>query len=211
MDEEYMIKLSKQLRIHSIEKRMPEFRQNRDLLDSIKTFLEWETAERQERRLSRFVKFNGVVAAEPMANYDWKWPRKIDRGQIEDLFSLTFLEEKANIVLIGSAGLGKTMIAKNLVDHASRKGKSALFVESSRLMADLVSETTRRGLENALNKYTKPQLLAIDELGYLSYDARFADLLFQLIHRRTKISSTIEHEHGFFRHSSAFLARSLSA
>ena len=146
---------------------------------------------RQQRSLARYVKSNGIVDMEPMANFDWDWPKKIDRDQIEELFNLDFLGERANVVLVGSAGIGKTMIAKNLVDHASRRGQAALFVESSRLMADLVSETTRRGLEQALARYTKPKLLAIDELGYLSYDARFADLLFQLIHRRTKQASTI--------------------
>lgn len=191
MTEPELLKLAATLRIHGLAAHWDSLRKDPAAIAFAKTFLEWENEERQQRSLARYVKSNGIVDMEPMANFDWDWPKKIDRGQIEELFTLDFLAERANVVMVGSAGIGKTMIAKNLVDHASRRGQAALFVESSRLMADLVSETTRRGLEQALVRYTKPKLLAIDELGYLSYDARFADLLFQLIHRRTKQASTI--------------------
>jgi DNA replication protein DnaC len=191
--------LAKELRIHSVSTNWKAIQQTVGWDELMLTFLRWEKSEREKRRLDRLVKMNGLLSIEPMANFDWNWPQKIDREKIQDLFTLEFIEEKANIVLIGSTGLGKTMIAQNLVDHASRKGHTSLFIESSALMGDLVPETSRRGLEAALTRYTRPKLLAIDELGYLSYDARFADLLFQLIQRRAKCSSTIVTTNRSFR------------
>ena len=191
MNESEILKMATALRIHGLAANWDVLRKDEALLAFAGTLLEWEKEERQQRSLARCLKSNGIIDLEPIVNFDWNWPKKIDRAQIEELFTLDFLAERVNVVLVGSAGIGKTMIAKNLINHASRKGHAALFVESSRLMDDLVSETTRRGLDAALARYTKPKLLAIDELGYLSYDARFADLLFQLIHRRTKIASTI--------------------
>lgn len=190
-NEEEILELAKMLRLHAIPTHWKEIVKNDVQKTFLRNLLQWENQERERRRLDACVRKNGVKSVSPMSGFDWTWPIKINRDQIEDLFNLSFLTDHVNVVLIGSAGLGKTMIAQNLVDLASRKGHSALFVESSHLMGELVAETTRRGLEAALAKYTKPKLLAIDELGYLAYDTRFADLLFQLIHRRTKNSSTI--------------------
>jgi DNA replication protein DnaC len=190
-NENDILELAKTLRLHAIQAHWNEIIKNDVQKDFLRNLLLWENQERERRRLDACVRKNGIKAVSPMSGFDWTWPTKINREQIEDLFNLSFLAEHVNVVMIGSAGLGKTMIAQNLVDLASRKGHSALFVESSHLMGELVAETTRRGLESALAKYTKPKLLAIDELGYLAYDTRFADLLFQLIHRRTKNSSTI--------------------
>jgi DNA replication protein DnaC len=190
-NENDILELAKTLRLHAIQAHWHEIAKSDEQKALIRNLLLWENQERERRRLDACVRKNGIKAVSPMSGFDWTWPTKINREQIEDLFNLSFLTEHVNVVMIGSAGLGKTMIAQNLVDLASRKGHSALFVESSHLMGELVAETTRRGLESALAKYTKPKLLAIDELGYLAYDTRFADLLFQLIHRRTKNSSTI--------------------
>jgi DNA replication protein DnaC len=191
IDTNQLLRRASALHIHSVAANWQTIIKNPEHEKLLQMLIEWEETERNRRKLELLVKRNGVIDLDPIANFDWSWPKKIDREQVEDLFSLSFIEEKVNVVLIGSAGLGKTMIAKNLVDLASRKGLPSLFIESSKLMGELVPETTRRGLEAALAKYTKPKLLAIDELGYLAYDTRFADLLFQLIQRRAKNSSTI--------------------
>jgi DNA replication protein DnaC len=180
-----------QLRIYSIAAQLEIIQKHPELLSHVEQILHWEEEERKKRKLALLVKKNGLKSISPMATFDWSWPKKINREQIEDFFSLTFMMENVNIILIGPNGVGKSMIAKNLVQTASQRGFSALFAESSKMLDELITQTKIIGLEKSLQKYVKPKLLAIDEIGYLAYDHRHADLLFQLITRRSKNSSTI--------------------
>ena len=100
------------------------------------------------------------------------------------MFSLSFIEEAANVVLIGSNGLGKTMLLKNLTYQAVMHGHSARFTLASDMLHDLAAQNTSTALATRLRRYTTPTVLAIDEVGYLSYDARYADLFFEVVTRR---------------------------
>ncbi len=133
----------------------------------------------QESRLRRA----RIGRFKPIADLDWNWPKKIDRGLIERALSLEFIREGRNLALIGPNGLGKTMIARNIAHHAIVAGYSVLSTTAAELIEDLRScspETLRRRLA----RYTRPHLLCIDEVGYLSYDAHAADLLYKVVDRR---------------------------
>jgi DNA replication protein DnaC len=186
-----LVQRANQLRSYCISMYWEEIKKTPKFMEYIEQILDWEEEEKKRRHLDLLVRKNGLKKFDFMADFEWKWPKKINRAQIEDFFSLRFMIEKSNIVLIGPNGVGKTMIAQNLIHTASQQGYSALFVESSRMLNDLIIQTTNAGLEKALQKYVKPKLLAIDEVGYLAYDSRHADLLFQLMQRRSKSSSTI--------------------
>lgn len=143
-----------------------------------------EHAERQRRSLKRRLDEARVGAFKPLADFDWTWPEKCDRPLVEELFSLGFLQEAANVVLIGPNGLGKTMLAKNLVHQAVLHGHTARFTLASDMLHDLAARDSSTALARRLRRYTRPTVLAIDEVGYLSYDARYADLLFEVVSRR---------------------------
>ena len=119
-----------------------------------------------------------------MADFDWNSPKKIDRAAVERVMSLGFLERAENVVLVAPQGVGKTMIAKNLAHGTVLAGQNALFVSASDLLLDLNKQDTARALERRLAHYARPHVLCIDEIGYLSYDNRAADLLFQIVSRR---------------------------
>jgi DNA replication protein DnaC len=119
----------------------------------------------------------------PIADFDWNWPKKIDRDLIQRALTLEFIREGRNLALIGTNGLGKTMIARNIAHQAVLAGFSVLCTTAPELIEDLRScspETLRRRLA----RYTRPHLLAIDEVGYLSYDSHAADLLYRVVDRR---------------------------
>jgi DNA replication protein DnaC len=97
---------------------------------------------------------------------------------------LEFLAAGRNLVLVAAQGLGKTMIAQNIAHHAVLAGHHVLFTTAAQLLLDLGSQDSARGLARRLNYYGQRGLLVLDELGYLSYDARAADLLFQVVSRR---------------------------
>jgi DNA replication protein DnaC len=127
----------------------------------------------------------------PWADYDWGWPEEVPREAIDKLFTLNFLHEPANVIFVGTAGLGKTMCAKNLAYQAILAGHSALFVEAADMLADLSDQDSPRAFKTRLGRYLKPKLLVLDELGYLSYSTKSADIIFQVVSRRYEKASTI--------------------
>lgn len=165
-----------------------------NLFSSAKTFMEWEDKARQEKKLNSALqktRLKKYGSFELLSKFDWDWPRKIDKDLILELCDLEFIKEFVNVVLLGPSGVGKTTIAKNLVHIAASRGYNAVFVESADLLDDLISEERQGYIRVKLDKYIKPDLLAIDEVGYLSYNSKHADILFQLIHKRASNKSTI--------------------
>jgi len=143
-----------------------------------------EERERQKRGLERRMRDAHVGAAKPMVDFDWSWPKKIDRQAIEELFSLSFIKSGHNAVLVGPNGIGKTMILKNVAQHALSRGHTVRFTTASDMLAELAAQDSSSILARRLRRFTTPQLLCIDEVGYLSYNARYADLLFEVVTRR---------------------------
>src|SRR5580698_10585550 len=97
-----------------------------------------EEKEREKRSLERRIKEAEIGQFKPMSQFDWSWPAEIDREQVEDLFSLSFIEEKANVVLVGTNGLGKTMIAQNLAHQALMTGYKTRLIKASKMLGDLL-------------------------------------------------------------------------
>src|SRR5258705_6688623 len=157
----------------------------------LETVLGYEEEERGRRSLENRLRRAKIGAFKPLADFDWNWPEKIDREQIEDLFRLEFLAEAANVVFVGSNGLGKTMFAQNLAHQAILRGHTARFVNGSALLNELAAQETGHALSRALRRYFEPQLLVIDEIGYLGSTAKHADLLFEVVNRRNQVKSTI--------------------
>jgi DNA replication protein DnaC len=150
-----------------------------------------EDAERGRRSLKRRLDSARLGTFKPVADFDWRWPTKCDRATIEELLGLGFIAETANVVLIGPNGLGKTMLLKNLVHQAILHGHSARFTLASDMLHDLAAQDSTIALARRLRRYTRSTLLAIDEVGYLSYDARYADLLFEVVTRRYELQRPI--------------------
>ena len=159
--------------------------------DWLQTLIAYEQAERQRRSLVRRLRVARLGRFKPLCDFDWQWPKKIDRLAIEELGSLEFLNEAANVVLIGPNGTGKTMIAQNLAHAVLLAGHRVRFTTASAMLNDLAAQESAAALNRRLRLYCSPTLLVCDELGYLSYDARYADLLFEVVTRRYQHRSTI--------------------
>lgn len=144
----------------------------------------WEEEERSRRGLERRLRRARLGAYKPLADFDWSWPKKIDREQIDDLFRLEWLTSATNVVLVGPNGVGKTLIAKNLAHQAVLAGATVRTLTASELLNTLADQATSHSLQRKIGLFCRPQLLVIDELGYLSYDTRHADLLFEVVSRR---------------------------
>jgi DNA replication protein DnaC len=153
--------------------------------------LDWEEKERARRGLERRLGHARLGTFKPLADFDWNWPKKIDREQIEELFRLEWLARGHNAVLIGPNGIGKTLIAKNLAHQAVLGGATVRFLTASELLNTLAEQDSSTTLQRKLALFARPSLLCIDELGYLSYDTRHADLLFEVVSRRYENKSLL--------------------
>jgi DNA replication protein DnaC len=142
-----------------------------------------EIQERSLRSLKRRLQMARIGRFRPMADFNWNWPQKIDRSTIERALTLDFIPEARNLILMGTNGLGKTMIAQNIAHAAAQAGHTVLFRTASDILADLHCDSPQI-LRRRLQHYARPSLLCIDELAYLSYDPDAADLLFELVSRR---------------------------
>lgn len=157
----------------------------------LQEILTWEEHERARRGLERRLKRARLGAFKPLADFDWSWPKKIDRAQIEELFRFDWLANTRNLVLVGPNGTGKTMIAKNLAHQAVLRGATARFLTASELLNTLAEQDSSSSLSRKLALFARPSLLCVDELGYLSYDSRHADLLFEVVSRRYESKSIL--------------------
>jgi DNA replication protein DnaC len=151
-----------------------------------------ELEDRARRSLERRLGRSRLGRFKAIADFDWAWPKRIDRDAVESAVSLDFLEKAHNIVLVAPQGLGKTMISQNIAHAAVQAGHSVLFTTAAQMLLDLGSQESARGLDQRLRHYTnRTALLVIDEIGYLSYDNRNADLLFQVVSRRYEKRSIV--------------------
>lgn len=149
-----------------------------------------EAEERSRRSLEQRLRVSGIKSFKPMADYEWTWPTKIERDVIERALTLDFLPEARNLVLVGRNGLGKTMIAQNICHAAVLAGYSVLFRPAPALLEELHRQTLE-GRRRKLRTYANVGLLCIDEVGYLSFDDKAADLLYEVINRRYERKSVI--------------------
>ena len=153
--------------------------------------IDWEERERARRSLERRLQEAHIGRFKPLCDFDWNWPKRCDRAAIETLMTLDFLKDATNVVLVGQNGTGKTMLAQNIAHQALIAGQTALFTTAGQLLGDLAALDSDSALRRRLHHYARPQLLAIDEVGYLSYSNRHADLMFELVSRRYQNKSTL--------------------
>lgn len=178
-----------ELRLHGLQQHWQELQEEHYPLLSL--LLGWEHDERQQRSLERRLSSAKLGRFKPFNEFDWQWPTKIDQSAIQSLMQLDFLTDASNIILIGGNGVGKSTIAQNLGYQAVMQGHTVLFTTAANMLNDLAAQDGDNALRRRLKHYARPELLMIDEIGYLSYSNRHADLLFEIINRRYEQHSTI--------------------
>ena len=179
------------LRLHGLLAHWAEVMAQPEQARWVAQILAWEAAERSRRSLERRLREAHIGRFKPLADFDWAWPQQIDRGAVEELMTLDFLKDASNIVLVGPNGVGKTMCACNIGYQAVLAGHTALFTTAGQLLGELAALDSDSALRRKLRQYTAPDVLVIDEVGYLSFSNRYADLLFELVSRRYQHKSTV--------------------
>ena len=160
-------------------------------LDYLGRLIEGEAGARQDRAIARRIKEARFPVIKTLETFRWEWPKKINRLQIQDLFRLRFIEEKANVIFLGLVGLGKTHLATALGYAACQNGYSVLFANAIDVINTLSAAQNNGILKTEIKRYLAPSLLVLDEVGYLPIDQRGADLLFQVIGQRYERGSLL--------------------
>jgi len=180
-----------ELRLHGLLSHWDEVMGQAESERRVRQWLDWETAERANRSLERRLRDAHIGRFKPLADFDWSWPTACDRTTVEELMSLQFLADASNVVLVGTNGVGKSMIAANIAHQAVLQGHTVLFTSAGQMLSELAALDSDATLRRRLQHYAAPDLLSIDEIGYLSYSNRHADMLFELISRRHLHKSVI--------------------
>ena len=147
--------------------------------------LEWwlseELRERHAKRLDARKKTARLGLFKTMSEFDWDWPSAFDQAALKHVLSAEFFKGMKNVLIVGPEGLGKTMLAKNIALSAIEHGHRALFVSASAMIGDLNSQKDGHHRMRALRRYTSPNLLVIDEIGYVTYSQESAFNLFEVV------------------------------
>ena len=160
-------------------------------VDYLARLIEGEAQRRQELAIQRRIAAARFPCIKTLDQFDWNWPKKINRTQVQNLFRLAFLPEKANVVFMGGVGLGKSHLASALGYAACQAGHSVLFTTAVDIINTLTAAQAAYRLKAELKRLLAPRVLCIDEVGYLPIDKTGADLLFQVISQRYERGSIV--------------------
>ena len=160
-------------------------------LDYLLELLNGENAAREDRRVQRCISLARFPVLKTLDQFDWNWPTKINRLLIQNLFHLDFVKQRANVVFISGTGLGKSHLMTALGHAVCLRGKSVLFTGAIEIINTLSAAHAGGSIKRALHQYIKPEVLCIDELGYLPIDKFGADCLFQIISHRYERGATL--------------------
>lgn len=169
-------------------------------VDFLARLVEGEAVLRQDRACQRRIRQARFPVLKTLQQFDFTWPTKINRPQVQNLFRLKFIEDRANAILIGGVGLGKTHLAIALGWAACQTGPRVRFASAINIVNSLSAAQKAGRLVQELKQYTRPELLIIDELGYLPIDKHGADLLFQIISHRYERGSIILTTNKVYKH-----------
>lgn len=153
-------------------------------LDYLEKLADGEACLRRDRSIERRIRLARFPVIKTLDQFNWSWPKKINRLQVQNLFRLNFIKDKSNVIFLGGVGLGKTHLASALGYAACLKGNSVLFAIAIDVINTLTAAKAAGRMKQELKKYTRPALLILDELGFLPIDKAGADLLFQVISLR---------------------------
>jgi DNA replication protein DnaC len=153
-------------------------------LDYLEKLADGEAVLRQDRATRQRIRMARFPVIKTLEQFNWSWPKSINRLQVQNLFRLQFVQDKANILFLGGVGLGKTHLASALGYNACLKGYKVLFTTAIDIVNTLSAAQAAGRIKDALKKYIQPALLVMDELGFLPMDKAGADLLFQVISLR---------------------------
>lgn len=184
------------LRLYKIKDNLDTYinlinEKQKDVVDSIYELTNLELNFKNQKAISSLVRVAGFPYQKTLEDFDFSFQPNINKEKIMDLKNLRFLENKENILFVGSPGVGKTHLATSIGIEAASNRHSTYFISCHDLVTNLKKANYENRLKEKLKNYEKYSVLIIDEVGYLPIDREGGNLLFQLINKRYEKHSTI--------------------
>ena len=152
------------------------------------SFLAQEHQRREHRRIEYLLKMSGMKRVKLLSDFDWKFNPKVPRDKILEFMNTDWLKSPANLVMIGPTGVGKSHIAAAFCHDAVMKGKQTVFTTLFDLTAKLAKA---KNIYSLIDYYARVHVLCLDELGYVIPSKEQADAIFQIISKRSEVSTSI--------------------
>lgn len=168
----------------AVKKKIP-------ISDFFEQIISTEVENKQNRSVSRKIKMAHFPARKTLETFDWTFPKEINEDLVRFLFHLDFVEKKGNVVFLGPTGVGKTHLMIALGIHACKKGYTVLFDTAADIINRLSAAQAAGRITSALKAFRRPDILCVDEIGYLPIDQMEANLFFQIISERYEKGSLI--------------------
>lgn len=166
--------------------------EERTLLESLDSLVDMEWTNRQERQSRTRLKLSGMPQHKSLEDFDIQWPKGgLTEKRFRELCSLSWLERRENLVLMGPSGLGKTHLLLGLGYKACTQGVSVYYTSCIDLLDAMRKARDARNLKRKLAWIRKPGLLLIDEVGYENMAEGEANLFFQIVNARYETASIV--------------------
>lgn len=184
------------LKLNKIKEKLDDYielinSKKKDVVDSLYELTNLEIDILNQKKIQHSIQFAGFPYQKTLEDFDFTFQPSLNKDQILDFKNLRFIENKENILFVGSPGVGKTHLATAIGLENAKNNHSTYFINCNDLIEVLKKAYSHNRLDDKLRTLSKYKLLIIDEVGYLPIDTEAANMLFQLINKRYEKNSTI--------------------
>jgi DNA replication protein DnaC len=186
----------KQLRLsgllQSLEVRLQEARSSKlDYVEFLELILADEMVVRSDRQIERRTKAAAFRDQKCLDDFDFEFNRSVKRKQIYDLAAGDFVRKHHDAILVGPPGVGKSHIVQSIGRQLIRDGYTVFYRSIFDCVRDFLHDEAFEGHDRILNRYLKPDVLILDDMGMKQLPKKSGEFLFEIIMRRHELRSTM--------------------